>query len=108
MTNATFECTTGGRAPSRSASLYELAGLAGLAVRPFAAIAGFYRRRAMLSRLAELDDRMLCDIGLQRFDLQDAATLSSGEDATRFLRGRAIERRQNEARYISGTRHKAS
>ncbi|MCB1479389.1 MAG: DUF1127 domain-containing protein [Tepidamorphaceae bacterium] len=80
-------------ARGRASALYDLAGLA---VRPFATIAGFYRRRAVLAKLASLDDHMLCDIGLQRFDIADAATLSSGEDVTRFLRGRANERRRAE------------
>ena len=100
MTHAVFDFESHARsALGRSNPLYDIAGLA---VRPFAAIAGYYRRRAMLSRLADLDDRMLCDIGLQRFDVSDAMTLSSGEDATRFLRGRANERRLAEQRRSAG------
>ena len=79
--------------PRSSREALALNTIAGIAVRPFAALAGFYRRRAMLTRLTQLDDHMLKDIGLQRFDLCDAMTLSSGEDVTRFLRGRADERR---------------
>ena len=96
MTNAVcdFE-SSASSALGRFNALYDLAGLA---VRPFAALAGFYRRRAVLAKLASLDDHMLCDIGLQRFDIADAATLSSGEDVTRFLRGRADERRRGEHR----------
>ena len=80
-------------ARGRASALYDLAGLD---VRPFATIAGFYRRRAVLAKLASLDDHMLCDIGLQRFDISDAVALSSDEDVTRFLRGRADERRRAE------------
>jgi uncharacterized protein YjiS (DUF1127 family) len=76
--------------------------IAGLAVRPFAALAGFYRRRKALERLAVLDDHMLRDIGLHRIDLADAATLSTGEDVTRFLQGRVNERRYAEQRRTRG------
>lgn len=83
MTNAILDYA--GRAGPSANPLFDVAGLA---VRPFAALASFYRRRAVLARLAELDDRMLCDIGLQRFDITDAASLSPREDVTLFLRGR--------------------
>ena len=94
MTNAVCDFETS-VSPARGSSnaLYDIAGLA---VRPFAAIAGYYRRRSVLATLASLDDHMLCDIGLQRFDISDAVALSSDEDVTRFLRGRADERRRAE------------
>lgn len=81
-----------------------------LAVSPFAAIVRFYRRRAVLTKLAGLDDHMLCDIGLQRFDIADATALDPADDVSRFLRRRANERRSAEQRrmwertYHSGDR----
>ena len=44
-------------------------------------------------RLAELDDRMLADIGLSRSDLRDAYALPPWRDPSDVLARRAAERR---------------
>lgn len=44
--------------------------------------------------LAELDDRMLADIGLTRSDVQDANSEPLWRDPTTLLSGRADERRR--------------
>ena len=77
-----------------AAQAIDLNAVAGLAVRPFAALAGYFRRRKALSQLSELDDHMLADVGLQRFDVADAAALPASQDVTRFLRDRVIERKE--------------
>jgi uncharacterized protein YjiS (DUF1127 family) len=47
------------------------------------------------STLANLDRRMLADMGLTRADLQDAFSEPFWEDPTALLRERALERRLN-------------
>jgi uncharacterized protein YjiS (DUF1127 family) len=47
--------------------------------------------------LANLDRRMLADLGITRADLRDAFSEPFWEDPTALLRERAIERRMNSA-----------
>ena len=47
--------------------------------------------------LANLDRRMLADIGITRADLRDAFSEPFWEDPTALLRERALERRLNRA-----------
>ena len=72
--------------------------------RAFWAIAGRARRGLKLLveriknrhdalRLAELDDRMLADIGLNRSDLRDAYAVPPWQDPSDMLAQRATERR---------------
>jgi uncharacterized protein YjiS (DUF1127 family) len=49
------------------------------------------------STLANLDRRMLADMGITRADLQDAFSEPFWEDPTALLRERALERRLNHA-----------
>lgn len=56
-------------------------------------IARAYAARRQLAVLAEASDYMLKDIGLQRSDLRDAASLGFAADPTRLLAVRAVERR---------------
>jgi len=49
--------------------------------------------RRVISQLAEFDDRMLRDIGLNRADLRDAASVPLAHDPTDMLVLRATERR---------------
>ncbi len=96
MTDRAFH-HSGGSGSAQDVDLYRLAGLS---VRPFAALASHFRRRAALADLSALDDRMLSDIGLQRFDIEDAARLPLSQDVTRFLRERAIERKRSATRGV--------
>jgi uncharacterized protein YjiS (DUF1127 family) len=50
-------------------------------------------RRRVIADLAEFDDRMLRDIGLNRSDLRDAASTPMWEDPTSVLVVRAVEKR---------------
>jgi uncharacterized protein YjiS (DUF1127 family) len=54
-----------------------------------------HRREARV--LANLDRRMLADIGITRADVRDAFSEPLWEDPTALLRERAIERRMNRA-----------
>jgi uncharacterized protein YjiS (DUF1127 family) len=60
-------------------------------------VAGFLERAALgrraLRQLAEADDRMLKDIGLNRSDLRNAAAEPLYSDPTRLLAGRVDETR---------------
>jgi uncharacterized protein YjiS (DUF1127 family) len=51
------------------------------------------KHRRELAHLAELDDRMLADIGLTRSDLHDADAAPPWQDATSMLARRACRRR---------------
>jgi uncharacterized protein YjiS (DUF1127 family) len=53
------------------------------------------RNRRQANALANLDPRMLKDIGISRADLNDAFSSPLWEDPTSLLRERAIERRMN-------------
>jgi uncharacterized protein YjiS (DUF1127 family) len=55
------------------------------------------RHRRQASRLADLDRRLLADIGIDRADVRDAFFEPFWEDPTALLRERAIERRMNRA-----------
>ncbi len=55
------------------------------------------RHRREARALANLDRRMLADIGITRADLRDAFSAPFWEDPTALLRERAIERRLNRA-----------
>jgi uncharacterized protein YjiS (DUF1127 family) len=55
------------------------------------------RHRRDAAALAQLDRRMLADIGISRSDLRDAFSEPFWEDPTALLRERALERRWNRA-----------
>jgi uncharacterized protein YjiS (DUF1127 family) len=55
------------------------------------------RNRRQAARLAQLDGRMLTDIGISRADLRDAFSEPFWEDPTALLRERALERRWSRA-----------
>jgi len=71
-----------------------LAALAGRAGRGFKRIAESIKNRRDAMRLAELDDRMLADIGLSRSDLRDAFAAPPWRDPADLLERRAAERRR--------------
>src|SRR5664279_4091032 len=73
--------------------------LAGRARRGLKQLAEKVKNRHDAMRLAELDDRMLSDIGLNRSDLRDAYALPLWRDPSDVLARRAAERR--------GTRQRA-
>jgi uncharacterized protein YjiS (DUF1127 family) len=56
------------------------------------------RNRHDAMRLAELDDRMLADIGLNRSDLRDAYAVPPWQDPSDILAQRAAERRGSRRR----------
>jgi uncharacterized protein YjiS (DUF1127 family) len=70
-----------------------LALLAGRARRGLKQLAERVKNRHDAMRLAELDDRMLADIGLCRGDLRDAFALPPWRDAGGLLAQRIAERR---------------
>jgi uncharacterized protein YjiS (DUF1127 family) len=70
-----------------------LAALAGRAGRRLKAFAERLKNRREAMRLAELDVRMLADIGLNRSDLRDAYAVPPWRDPGDLLRRRAAERR---------------
>jgi uncharacterized protein YjiS (DUF1127 family) len=70
-----------------------LSGLAGGVRRAVKEIAHKLKNRRDASRLAELDDRMLADIGLSRSDLRDAFALPRWRDPGGLLARRVAERR---------------
>jgi uncharacterized protein YjiS (DUF1127 family) len=67
--------------------------LAHALVQPFIVLARAVEARRQIAQMAGLSDAMLKDIGLQRQDLQDAASLSPFTDPTRLLVARVSERR---------------
>jgi uncharacterized protein YjiS (DUF1127 family) len=67
--------------------------LAGRARRGLKQFAEKVKNRHDAMRLAELDDRMLSDIGLSRSDLRDAYALPAWRDPSDVLARRAAERR---------------
>jgi uncharacterized protein YjiS (DUF1127 family) len=73
--------------------------LAGRVRRGLKQLAEKVKNRHDAMRLAELDDRMLSDIGLNRSDLRDAYALPLWRDPSDVLARRAAERR--------GTRQRA-
>src|SRR5437868_4494933 len=70
-----------------------LAILAGRARRGLKQLAEKVKNRHDAMRLAELDDRMLADIGLHRSDLRDAFAELPWRDPSDVLVRRAAERR---------------
>lgn len=70
-----------------------LSGLAGRASRALKQLAAKIKSRRDAMRLAELDDRMLADIGLSRGDLRDAYALPPWRDPGGLLARRVAERR---------------
>ncbi len=74
--------------------------VAGRAQRGLKQLAEKIKNRHDALRLAELDDRMLADIGLNRSDLRDAYAVPPWQDPSNMLAQRAAARR--------GRRHRAS
>lgn len=75
-----------------------VSGLAGLARQGLKRLAGVIKNRHEARRLAELDDRMLADIGLNRSDLRDAYAVAPWRDPSEVLARRAAERRGSRRR----------
>jgi len=75
-----------------------LAILAGRARRGLKQFAEKVKNRHDAMRLAELDDRMLADIGLSRSDLRDAYALPLWRDPSDVLARRAADRRGRRSR----------
>jgi uncharacterized protein YjiS (DUF1127 family) len=75
-------------APARA-----FAALAGLVASGLRALVRARRHRAEVRVLAEVDPRMLADLGITRADLRDAFSEPFWEDPTSLLRERALERR---------------
>ena len=71
-------------------ALAALAGRIGQGLREFA---DRVKNRRDVLRLADLDDRMLADIGLNRSDLRDAYAGPLWLDPSALLASRAVERR---------------
>lgn len=78
----------GAAAPARA-----LASLTVLLSRWLKAVAKIRRNRAQARALAQVDGRMLADMGITRSDLRDAFSEPFWEDPTALLRERALERR---------------
>jgi uncharacterized protein YjiS (DUF1127 family) len=78
-----------------------LRGLASRAGRGLKQLAEKVKNRHAAMRLAELDDRMLADIGLSRSDLRDAYALPPWRDAGGLLARRVAERRGRRRRVES-------
>ena len=75
-----------------------LAILASRARRGLKQLAEKVKNRHDAMRLAELDDRMLADIGLSRSDLRDAYALPLWRDPSDVLARRAADRRGRRSR----------
>ena len=75
-----------------------LAILAGRASRALKQLAEKVKNRHDAMRLAQLDDRMLADIGLSRSDLRDAYALPLWRDPSDVLARRAADRRSRRSR----------
>ena len=73
--------------PSRSIGQSRSFGTtAGALVQVIRRIVVAIKRRRTLTRLADLDDRMLADIGLRRSDLHAAGSAPLWQDPTSFLK----------------------
>jgi len=70
-----------------------LTGLLGRAGRGLRKVAERFKNRRDAMRLADLDDRMLADIGISRSDLRDAYAELPWRDPSEVLARRAAERR---------------
>ena len=53
----------------------------------------WWKRRKTIVRLIDLDDHVLCDIGICRSEIREIASLPLGVDAGRILQERALRRR---------------
>jgi len=85
-------------------ALSALAGRIGQGLKEFA---DRMKNRRDSFRLADLDDRMLADIGLHRSDLRDAYAGPLWRDPSELLARRAIERRARHGRTASTSQHQA-
>ena len=74
--------------------------LAGRVKRGLKQLAERIKNRHDASRLAELDDRMLADIGLNRSDLRDAYAVPPWQDPSDMLAQRAAARRGRRQRAL--------
>ncbi len=63
------------------------------AVRPVLNLGRAIARRHELATLGQLNDHMLKDIGIDRSDLRDAASMPLWADPTQLLVSRTVERR---------------
>ena len=79
-------------------ALSALAGRIGQGLKEFA---DRMKNRRDSFRLADLDDRMLADIGLHRSDLRDAYAGPLWRDPSELLARRAVERRVRHGRTAS-------
>src|SRR5215213_5593532 len=70
-----------------------LAALAGRIGQSLKQLADRMKNRRDAFRLADLDDRMLADIGINRSDLRDAYSGPLWQDPSELLARRAVERR---------------
>ena len=80
-------------APQSSPFAFAVAGL----VSAIRKVGQFVKNRHDASLLAEMDDRMLADIGLTRSDVRDAVSEPIWSDPTAILASRAQERRKHRA-----------
>ena len=76
-----------------SPAIKALAALAGRIGQGLKEFADRVKNRRDAFRLADLDDRMLADIGLNRSDLRDAYAAPPWRDPSELLARRAVERR---------------
>jgi uncharacterized protein YjiS (DUF1127 family) len=53
----------------------------------------WWKRRKTIIHLIDLDDHLLCDIGICRDEIREISGLPLGVDAGRILQDRAIRRR---------------
>jgi len=75
-----------------------LAALAGRIGRSLKQLADRMKNRRDVFRLADMDDRMLADIGINRSDLRDAYSRPLWQDPSELLARRAVERRVRKQR----------
>lgn len=81
-----------------SPAIKALAALAGRIGQGLKEFADRVKNRRDAFRLADLDDRMLADIGLNRSDLRDAYAAPLWRDPSELLARRAVERRARHGR----------
>ena len=75
-----------------------LAALAGRIGQRLNQLADRMKNRRDAFRLADMDDRMLADIGISRSDLRDAYSGPLWQDPSELLARRAVERRVRQQR----------
>ncbi|MGI8525263.1 MAG: DUF1127 domain-containing protein [Pseudolabrys sp.] len=78
-----------------AAPVRALASVSAVLGRWLKAMARVHRNRVQARALAQVDGRMLADMGITRADLRDAFSEPFWEDPTALLRERALERRLN-------------